>query len=141
MYIYKSIVVRIVDGDTIDLDIDLGFYCWLKKQRVRLKEIDTPEIRTRDLEEKKYGKLATKFVENFCPVGTTVYLKSTLGDTGKFGRLLGDIYKLDDHTHSNSLNDALLKARHAVHYTGQNRDEIKELHLENRRWIKLHETV
>ena len=54
MYEYKCKVRKIVDGDTVDVDIDLGFGVWLRKQRVRLVGIDTPESRTRDLEEKKY---------------------------------------------------------------------------------------
>ena len=55
MYEYKCKVVKVVDGDTVDVDIDLGFGVWLRKQRVRLVGIDTPESRTKDLEEKKYG--------------------------------------------------------------------------------------
>ena len=57
MHEYKVEVLRVVDGDTVDVDIDLGFSTWLKKQRIRLYGIDTPESRTRDLEEKKYGKM------------------------------------------------------------------------------------
>ena len=55
MYQYKCKLVKVVDGDTIDVDIDLGFGVWLRKQRIRMYGIDTPESRTRDLEEKKYG--------------------------------------------------------------------------------------
>ena len=58
MYDYNFKLVKVVDGDTIDVDIDLGFGVWLRKQRVRMMGIDTPESRTRDLEEKKYGLLA-----------------------------------------------------------------------------------
>ena len=58
MYEYRCKIVRVVDGDTVDVDIDLGFGVWLHKERVRLHGIDTPESRTRDLEEKKYGLLA-----------------------------------------------------------------------------------
>ena len=62
MYEYSCKVVKIVDGDTIDVDIDLGFGVWLKKQRIRLFGIDTPESRTRDLEEKKYGLAAKEYL-------------------------------------------------------------------------------
>ena len=55
MFEYKASLVKVVDGDTIDVDLDLGFGVWLKKQRVRLYGINTPESRTRDLEEKKRG--------------------------------------------------------------------------------------
>ena len=58
MYEYKAIVVKVVDGDTVDVDIDLGFNVWLKKQRIRLYGIDTPESRTRDKVEKVFGNLA-----------------------------------------------------------------------------------
>ena len=61
MYEYKVRIVKVVDGDTVDVEIDLGFDVWLKNQRVRLYGIDTPESRTRDLEEKKYGKAATAY--------------------------------------------------------------------------------
>ena len=63
MYQYNCRIVRVVDGDTVDVDIDLGFDVWLKKQRIRLYGVDTPESRTRDLEEKKHGLMAKKFVE------------------------------------------------------------------------------
>ncbi len=54
MYEYRTKVSRVVDGDTVDVDIDLGFGVWMKKERIRLLGIDTPESRTRDKEEKKY---------------------------------------------------------------------------------------
>ena len=55
MYEYKCKILRVVDGDTVDVDIDLGFGVWLRKERVRMMGIDTPESRTRDKEEKKFG--------------------------------------------------------------------------------------
>ena len=61
MYEYKCKIRKVVDGDTVDVDIDLGFGVWLRKQRVRLVGIDTPESRTKDLEEKKYGLAAKSF--------------------------------------------------------------------------------
>ena len=64
MYQYRCQIVRVVDGDTVDVDIDLGFSVWLKKQRIRMYGIDTPESRTRDLEEKKYGLGAKDFLIN-----------------------------------------------------------------------------
>ena len=67
MYEYSCRIVRVVDGDTVDIDIDLGFDVWLKKQRIRLYGVDTPESRTRDLEEKKHGLIAKKFVEEYLP--------------------------------------------------------------------------
>ena len=70
MFEYNCKIVRVVDGDTVDVDIDLGFDVWLKKQRIRLYGVDTPESRTRDLEEKKYGFAAKAVVEKHIPVGS-----------------------------------------------------------------------
>ena len=65
MYEYNVKITRVVDGDTVDIDIDLGFGVWLHKERVRIYGIDTPESRTRDKEEKKFGLLAKEFVKQF----------------------------------------------------------------------------
>ena len=62
MHEYKCTMLRVVDGDTVDVDIDLGFGVWMRKQRIRLYGIDTPESRTRDLEEKKYGLVRKTFL-------------------------------------------------------------------------------
>mgnify|MGYP003330737066 FL=1 len=62
MHEYRVKIVKVVDGDTVDVDIDLGFGIWMKNERVRLFGIDTPESRTRDLEEKKYGKAAKAYL-------------------------------------------------------------------------------
>ena len=67
MYEYNSKILRVVDGDTIDVDIDLGFGITMVNQRIRLQGVDTPESRTRDLEEKKFGLLAKKIVQGYCP--------------------------------------------------------------------------
>ena len=74
MYEYKCEIVKIVDGDTIDVNIDLGFGTWIHNERIRLYGIDTPESRTRDLEEKKAGLYAKKCVEGFMPVGSSQVL-------------------------------------------------------------------
>ena len=72
MYEYKAKIRRFVDGDTIDVDIDLGFGMILSKQRIRLYGIDTPESRTRDKEEKFYGKLAGQFLKDQCKKGSCI---------------------------------------------------------------------
>ena len=69
MYEYKCKIRKVVDGDTVDVDIDLGFGVWLRKQRVRLVGIDTPESRTKDLEEKKYGLAAKEFLTKWVTSG------------------------------------------------------------------------
>ena len=85
MYRYKVDVTRIVDGDTVDVDIDLGFGMTYKKQRVRLMGIDTPESRTRDLEEKFYGKQSKAFLTSLIEKADEIQLVSH--DKGKFGRM------------------------------------------------------
>ena len=130
MHEYHCVITRIIDGDTIDVDIDLGFDCWLHKQRIRLQGIDTPESRTRDLEEKKYGLAAKAFVEKFIPLGSTALLNTK--EKGKYGRYLGD-FKVKNQW----LCTELLKHRHAVHYLGQSKALIKPAHLDNRKLLKL----
>jgi len=127
MYEYRCKIRRVVDGDTVDIDIDLGFGVWLHKERVRIYGIDTPESRTRDKEEKKYGLMAKEFVKQFVK-GDSIKLTTQKYDAkGKFGRILGDI--IVDGT---SLSDTMIKEHHAVPYYGQSKDEVQESHLANR---------
>ena len=93
MYEYNCKVLRVLDGDTLDVDIDLGFSITLRKQRIRMYGIDTPESRTRDKEEKVRGLLSKGFLKEFCPVGGTIILISH--GKGKFGRILGEIFTDD----------------------------------------------
>jgi micrococcal nuclease len=131
MYTYKCKVTKVIDGDTIDVDIQLGFKVILYKQRIRLHGIDTPESRTRDLEEKSRGLLAKEFMKELAPVGSTITLKSL--DKGKFGRILGQIWRnVDSWTEDPSINDLMIINYHAVPYTGQNKDEVKILHEKNK---------
>ena len=133
MYEYRCKIRRVVDGDTVDIDIDLGFGVWLHKERVRIYGIDTPESRTRDLEEKKFGLMAKDFVKKFVKgdkrnIKSNIILRTQKYDAkGKFGRILGDI--IVDGT---SLSDTMIKEHHAVPYYGQSKDEVQESHLANR---------
>jgi micrococcal nuclease len=102
MYEYNCKIVRVVDGDTVDVDIDLGFSHWIHNERIRLYGVDTPECRTRDDEEKAAGLLAKAFVEDALHVGGT-YILSTR-EKGKFGRYLGVIFVSD----KTSINAALV---------------------------------
>ncbi len=88
MFEYNFKLVKVVDGDTVDIDIDLGFGVWLKDQRIRLMGIDTPESRTRDDEEKKFGLLAKEEVIKY--LANCKKFKSFKDEKGKFGRILGD---------------------------------------------------
>ena len=126
MYRYKVYVTRIVDGDTVDVDIDLGFGMIYKKQRVRMMGIDTPESRTRDLEEKFYGKASKAHLTKILN-GQDVQLVSH--DKGKFGRILGELYVGNSNF---SVNQQMIKEYHAVPYFGQSKDETEQGHLWNR---------
>ena len=132
MYEYKCKVTRVVDGDTVDIDIDLGFGVWVHKERVRIYGIDTPESRTRDKVEKRFGLLAKEFVKGFVK-GSSVILRTQKYDAkGKFGRILGDII-VDDK----SLSETMIQEHHAVAYHGQSKEDIQEAHLANRRKVKI----
>lgn len=130
MYEYKAKVVRVVDGDTIDVDLDLGFSVVMAKTRIRLYGIDTPEKRTRDLEEKKFGLLATALVEEYCPVGSTIVVKTRLDGKGKFGRILGEII-----VDGLNLNEFMIQEHYAVAYHGQAKADIEAEHLVNRQFL------
>ena len=91
MHEYKARIRKFIDGDTVDVDIDLGFDIILHNQRIRLYGIDTPESRTRDKEEKFYGKLAASFLKKQCKKGTCIALRTYLDKRGKFGRILGEL--------------------------------------------------
>ena len=117
-YIYKIKVTRVVDGDTIDAEIDLGFNLKLNK-RIRLYGINTPETRTRDKEEKKRGLAAKKFLQQIVDEQEGVLFLKSL-DQGKFGRCIGVLFERDFD--DQSINDVLVQEGHAVEYFGGKRN-------------------
>ena len=127
MHDYKVKIRRIVDGDTVDVDIDLGFDTILSKQRIRLYGIDTPESRTRDKEEKFYGKLSAKFLKEQCKNSSEIFLKTYLDKKGKFGRILGELI-----VDGVNINKMMIEKYMAVEYYGQSKDEIDKEHQINR---------
>ena len=133
VYEYSCKIVRVVDGDTVDVDIDLGFGVWMHNERVRLHGIDTPESRTRDLEEKKFGLLAKDQVKHFLPEGSIQTLVTVKDKVGKFGRILGK-FKIEDHQYPTptTINEWMIRHHHAAPYFGQSKDEIAQTHLDNR---------
>ena len=131
MYEYRCKIVKIIDGDTVDVDIDLGFGVWMHKERIRLYGIDTPESRTRDLDEKKYGLIAKSWIEKFMPVGSTQTLITQKDKSGKFGRILGK-FRVNDGSYDIILNDWMISNHHAVAYYGQSKQDIAEQHIINR---------
>ena len=128
MYEYKAVIDRVIDGDTVDVDIKLGFDVVLAKQRVRLYGIDTPESRTRNLEEKVRGLLSKGYLKNKCPKGSIVTLVSK--ERGKFGRILGILY--NEENKELSVNDRMIEDGYAVPYTGGSKDELEAKHMENK---------
>ena len=136
MYEYICNVVHIVDGDTVDVDIDLGFGVWMKKQRIRLYGIDTPESRTRDLEEKKYGLAAKAFLTGMLDDEAGITLKTHKDAEGKFGRILGELWRTTNYA-DQSINEYMVEQNHAVEYFGQSKEDIEKEHLENRELVTL----
>lgn len=131
MYEYKCKVVRIVDGDTVDVDIDLGFGVWLHKERIRMFGIDTPECRTRDLEEKKYGLAAKEFITKMLDDEGGIVLKTHKDAEGKYGRILGELWRTTNYA-DKSINQYMIENHHAVKYMGQSKESIEEEHIKNR---------
>jgi len=136
MYEYRCEVVKIIDGDTVDVDIDLGFGVWLRKERIRLYGIDTPESRTRDLEEKKYGLAAKQFLTEMLNDPKGIILKTQKDAEGKFGRILGELWRTSDFA-DQSINDYMVDKHHAVPYYGQSKSAIEESHIANREFVTL----
>ena len=136
MYEYKTKVVRVIDGDTVDVDIDLGFGVWLKKERVRIMGIDTPESRTRDKVEKKFGlasKARLKSLLGKDPVLKTQVSKKGEDMKGKFGRILGDFTVYYSNVDAwRPVTQILVEEGHAVPYFGGSKDEVEAQHLANR---------
>jgi len=136
MYEYRCKVVKIIDGDTVDVDIDLGFGVWLKKERIRMFGIDTPESRTRDLEEKKYGLAAKAYITKLLDDEGGIVLKTRKDKEGKYGRILGELWRTTDFA-DKSINDYMIEKHHAVAYHGQSKESIEEEHIKNREFINL----
>ena len=122
MYTYKIKLDRVIDGDTIDAYIDLGFDVSIKK-RIRFMGINTPESRTRDLEEKAKGLAAKDRLSNLLEGANTIELKSH--GVGKYGRCLGelniDVVDGKEGVTMTNVNELLIKEGHAVEYHGGKR--------------------
>ena len=146
-FIYRvSSLEKVVDGDTVDVTIDLGFdVC--TKQRVRLLGIDTPESRTRDLEEKKFGLLSKKKLREWCLKAVAsekddieIQLRCPEADSrGKFGRILAEVWVSEDGEWTN-VNKWLCDNGFAVPYTGQNKADVEALHMANREKLRAKNT-
>jgi len=125
VYEYNCKVKRVVDGDTVDVIIDLGFDI-AYASRVRLYGIDTPESRTRDKDEKARGLISKDFLKSWLDKGSVV-IRTRKDKKGKFGRILGEMV-VDDI----NINELMIEEHHAVKYHGQSKDDIEAEHLVNR---------
>lgn len=135
MHEYKCKVRKVVDGDTVDVDIDLGFGVWYLDQRVRLYGIDTPESRTRDKVEKIYGKAAGRFLKTM--LGKECTMRTHKDAKGKFGRILGEFIVYDTETDAwVTVNQLMIDKHLAVEYHGQSKDDIEGEHLKNRELLE-----
>jgi len=131
MYEYRCNVIKVVDGDTVDVDIDLGFGVWVRGERVRIMGIDTPESRTSDDIEKLFGLAAKNRLKEL--LGETAVLKTQVNKNGedmkgKFGRILGDFVAPDGRM----VTDILIEEGHCVAYFGGSKEEIQMKHKANR---------
>ena len=138
MYEYRCKVLKVVDGDTADVDIDLGFGIVLTDERVRLMGIDTPESRTSDKVEKVFGNASKSRLKELIggksgPILKTQINKNGEDMKGKFGRILGDFSVYHAPTDSwRMATDILIEEGHAVAYFGGSKEEIQAKHMVNR---------
>ena len=124
MYNYKATLMRVVDGDTIDAEIDLGFKIFIK-ERIRLMGIDTPESRTRNLAEKSWGKAASaRLSELLAEADGKFTLVTQMQKKGKFGRILGTI-EVSTKDGIVNANQVLMNENFAIPYTGGNKEESR----------------
>ena len=139
MYEYRAKILKVIDGDTVVGDIDLGFGVGLTDERVRMMGIDTPESRTRDKVEKKFGLASKEYVKAYLPIGSMQILKTEIDKSGedkkgKFGRILGDFLVYDSKEDAQKkLTEIMISQGYGVAYHGQSKDDIHEAHMANRK--------
>ena len=131
MYEYRAKINKVVDGDTVDIDIDLGFGIWLHNERVRIMGIDTPESRTSDEVEKVFGLAAKARLKEL--LGETAILKTQVDKSGedakgKFGRILGDFVAPDGRM----ATEIMIEEGHCVPYFGESKEDVQAQHMINR---------
>ena len=131
MYQYACRINKVLDGDTVNIDLDLGFNIILANQHVRMTGIDTPESRTSNKEEKPRGLLSKKKLSEQLPVGSWQKITTSRPDNNddKFGRILGE-FILEDGT---NVNQWLIKNNYAVAYQGENKELVQEQHQANKK--------
>ena len=131
MHEYKVNILKVVDGDTVDVDIDLGFGVWLRNERVRIVGIDCPESRTSDKIEKVFGEAAKQRLTSLLSSEAVLMSQvSKMGENmkGKFGRNLGDFKTINDQI----ISTTLMEEGHAVAYSGGDKEAVQAQNLKNR---------
>jgi micrococcal nuclease len=128
MYEYRVRIVRVIDGDTVDVDIDLGFGIWIHNERVRMMGIDTPESRTRDHVEKLFGLAAKKRLEELLGEYSILRTIKPGKNDDKFGRILGDF--IDDA--GRFVTKIMMEEGHCVPYYGDAKEDTVAHHQKNR---------
>jgi len=130
-YIYRiKQILKVVDGDTIDASIDLGFDISLEK-RIRLAGIDTPESRTTNVKEKAMGLESKEWLKKTLEGSKDILIKTELPDsTEKYGRIIGHLFINDQET---SLNNQMITAGYALAYDGGTKDKNFDVLLERRK--------
>lgn len=131
MYEYKATVKRVIDGDSLVLDIDLGFYMFMNETKIRLYGLDTPEMNSDDPLLRLQAVLATRYLYDNLPVGSKVTIKTVLDKREKYGRLLATITTQDGF----NINDGLLENKLAINYKNLTRDEQIAKHYENQQYL------
>jgi len=132
---YDVKVIKVVDGDTVDVDINLGFGVTLTDERVRIMGIDTPESRTSDKVEDLFGEAAkARLKELMKHGGKLITTEDKHGEDmkGKFGRILGDFYVERYEGQKERVTDILIEEGHAVAYFGGSKEEVQMKHMANR---------
>jgi|TARA_B100000780_G_scaffold218850_1_gene157975 micrococcal nuclease len=131
---YDVVVVKVVDGDTVDVDIDLGFGVALKDERVRIMGIDTPESRTSDRVEDVFGEAAkARLKELMKNGGKLITTEDKHGEDmkGKFGRILGD-FKVEYNGETKKVTEIMTEEGHCVPYFGGSKEDTQAAHEVNR---------
>ena len=131
MYEYKATVKRIIDGDSVVLDIDLGFYIFMNETKIRLYGIDTPEMNSEDPLLRLQAVLATRYLYDNMPVGSKVTINTVLDKREKYGRLLATIITEDGF----NINEGLLNNKLAISYKNLTREEQIQKHYENQEYL------
>ena len=131
MYEYKAIVKRIIDGDSLVLDIDLGFYMFMNETKIRLYGLDTPEMNSDDPLIRLQAVLATRYLFDNLSIGDNITIKTVLDKREKYGRLLATVFTKDGL----NINEGLIKNKLAIEYHNLTREEQIQKHYENQEYL------